>query len=308
METLQMISAAKMAAVLITLAGSSIMDLKYRRIPDRFWLLMVLGAGPLTVWEMYLRGADESPISFLSLLLPLAGILFVLYGYPELKEALKGKLVDIFFFLFYLAAAAGGLLAFFLGDRELFVEIGVSFVFMLIYFALYSVPIGGTRIIHGGADAKCLIALSALFPWYVLDIPFQTGPFYEILGDIPAMARIFPVSLSVLFNAAVVTALAMFIILPVRNIIKGEFSLYSFTGYNMNVDDLKGAHVWVVIEKDGKKEKKDPTEKLIKRLWKDGVKRVRVSPKIPFILSLTAGFVIHMVIGNIVAALFLLFS
>ena len=307
MDTIGLVSAVKMFMVASVLLGSSVMDIRYRRIPDRFWLLLLLGAGPLTVWEMYLRGGDESPVTLLALLVPLAGILFILYGYPELKEVGKGNLTDVLFLLFYIAAPIGGAFAFVLGDRELFMEVGISFIFMLLYFALYSVPIGGTRIIHGGADAKCLIVLSALFPWYITGAPFQIGPFYEILKDIPAMGRIFPLSLSVLFNGAVMTAAAMFVILPVRNIMKGEFSLGSFTGYNMDVDELPGSHVWVVVESDGRKEKKDPTEKLVDGLKRKGIERVRVTPKIPFILSLTAGFITHAILGNLVAALFLIF-
>lgn len=308
MDVLELVFTAKILVVMITLAGSSVMDIRYRRIPDRFWSLMLVGAGPLMVWEMYLRGGDESPMSFLSLLLPLAGILFVLFGYPELREIRKGNIQDIFFLLFYITAAAGGVLAFLFGDRGLFSEVGISFIFMMIYFVLYSVPIGGTRIIHGGADAKCLISLAALFPWYVTGLPFETGPFYEIVEDIPAIAKIFPVSLSVMFNAAVITALVMFIALPLRNLLKGEFSIRSFTGYQMDVKELPGSHVWVLVEKDGKREKKDPTRKLIERLKKEGIERVSVTPKIPFILSLTTGFMIHAVIGNLVAVLFLIFQ
>ncbi len=308
MDTIQLVSLAKMFIVGGILIGSSIMDVKYRRIPDRFWILMILGAGPLTFWEMYLLGGDQSPITFLALLLPLAGMLFILYGYPEIKEVLKGNPTDVIFFLTYLGAIVGTIVAFVFGNRELFMDIGVSFLFMLLFFVLYTVPIGGTRIIHGGADAKCLIALAALFPWYVLDMPMQVGPFYEILGNISAMGKVFPISLSILFNAAVITAVIMFIYLPIRNLMKGEFSLGAFTSYFLDIDQLDGAHVWVIMNVDGKLEKKDPTPKVIEKLRKDGIDRIKVSPKIPFILSLMAGFFIQLVLGNIVAAIFLSFS
>jgi prepilin signal peptidase PulO-like enzyme (type II secretory pathway) len=62
-----------------------------------------------------------------------------------------------------------------------------------------------------------------------------------------------------------------------------------------------------VVEKDGRNEKKDPTHKLIERLKKKGIVRVKVSPKIPFILSITAGYLVQLVIGNVVAAFFLAF-
>ncbi len=308
MDTLQIVHLVKLMVVGIVLLAASIMDIKYRRIPDRFWVLMLIVAGPLLIWEMILKGGGDNIYTFLALGLPLAGLLFIMYGYPELKEVLKGKITDILFFLIYFGALAGGVMAFVLGDRGLFSPIAVSFIFMMIYFFLYSVPIGGTRLIHGGADAKCLISLAALFPWYVMELPFQIGPFYQALAEIPSIGYIFPIHLSVFFNGAVITGAILLIYLPIRNLIKGEFTLRSFTTYKMDVDDLEGRHVWVLMENNGSKEKKDPTEKVIRKLKRRGENRVLVTPKIPFILSLTAGFAIQMVVGNIVGAMFMIFS
>ncbi|MBN1539732.1 MAG: hypothetical protein JW939_06260 [Candidatus Thermoplasmatota archaeon] len=303
--TIELVSTAKMVIVGSVLIGASFMDVRYRRIPDRFWMLMLLGAGPLTFWEMALRGGIDSPVTFLSLLLPLSGVLFIFYGYPELKEALKGSSDDILFFLIYAGAMTGGAAAFAFGDRELFAPIGISFIFMVIYFVLYSVPIGGTRLIHGGADAKCLISLAALFPWYILDLPYQIGPFYDTLDHIPSMGAIFPFHLSVFFNAAVLTGFLLVVIIPVKNILKGEFSLSSFTSYRLDIDDIQGKHVWIVLEEEGRRKKEEPLPVLIGKLRERGEKRVLVTPKIPFILSLAAGMFVQVFFGNIVAALFL---
>jgi hypothetical protein len=250
----------------------------------------------------------DSPVTFLSLLLPISGILFIFYGYPELKKVLKGSAVDAIFLLVYCGSLGAGAIAFAVGDRELFAPIGISFIFMVIYFVLYSVPIGGTRLIHGGADAKCLISLAALFPWYVLDLFYQIGPFYSTLDDIPSIGAIFPFHLSVFFNAAVLTGIVLIIVIPIRNIMKGEFSLSSFTSYHLNVDDVEGKHVWVVLVEDGKKKKEEPRRSVIERLRRRGEERVLVTPKIPFILSLAAGMLVQVILGNIVAALFLAFS
>ncbi|MGA1847694.1 MAG: hypothetical protein ACMUHB_00005, partial [Thermoplasmatota archaeon] len=281
LETLQIVSTAKMCLVGLVLIGASVMDVRYRRIPDRFWILMLLGAGPLMVWEMVLKGGAENPVSFLSLLLPVAGILFIFYGYPELREALKGSWVDILFLVIYTGALIGGAAAFAFGDRELFAPIGITFIFMIIYFILYSVPIGGTRLIHGGADAKCLISLAALFPWDVLDLSYQIGPFYDTLEDIPSMGSIFPFHLSVFFNAAVITGAVLVLVIPLRNLIKGEFSLSSFTSYRLDLDDLEGKHVWIVLRENGRRRKEDPGAKIIDDLRARGEKRVLVTPKIP---------------------------
>jgi hypothetical protein len=308
LDTLQIVSTAKMCIVGLVLIGASVMDVRYRRIPDRFWILMLLGAGPLTIWEMVLKGGGDDPVTFLSLLLPAAGILFIFYGYPELKEALKGSAVDILFFVIYIGALVGGVVAFAFGDRELFAPIGITFIFMIIYFFLYSVPIGGTRLIHGGADAKCLISLAALFPWYVIDLPYQIGPFYETLKDIPSMGAIFPFHLSIFFNAAVLTGAVLILAIPIRNLVRGEFSLSSFTSYHMDLDDMKGKHVWIVLTEEGRRKKEDPKPRIIEKLRKKGEERILVTPKIPFILSLAAGMLVQVFIGNIVAALFLAFS
>jgi hypothetical protein len=308
LDTLQIVSTAKMCIVGMVMIGASVMDVRYRRIPDRFWMLMLIGAGPLTIWEMVLKGGADNPVTFLSLLLPVSGILFIFYGYPELKEALKGSAVDILFFVIYIGALAGGAAAFAFGDRELFAPIGISFIFMIIYFVLYSVPIGGTRLIHGGADAKCLISLAALFPWYVLELFYQIGPFYDTLKDIPSMGSIFPFHLSVFFNAAVITGIVLMIVIPARNLIRGDLSLSSFTSYHMDLDDVEGKHVWIVLHENGRRKKEDPKPDIVGTLRKKGEKRVLVTPKIPFILSLAAGMLVQVIIGNIVAALFLAFS
>jgi prepilin signal peptidase PulO-like enzyme (type II secretory pathway) len=43
-------------------------------------------------------------------------------------------------------------------------------------------------------------------------------------------------------------------------------------------------------------------------LRKGGVKRVRVTPKVPFILSLTFGLALQLTLGNLVLALMFLFG
>ncbi|MEA3557662.1 MAG: hypothetical protein U9R75_00235 [Candidatus Thermoplasmatota archaeon] len=299
--TLETVGSAKLLIVLIILAGASIMDLRYRRIPDRFWIIMIIFAYPLLAWEMWLKGARDSPVTLLSLLLPGTGFLFIIFGYPEPKEVLKGSASDIVFTLIYLGAIIGGAVAFFLGDRSLLTEVGISLIFMTVYFVLYTVPIAGARLIHGGADAKCLISLAALFPWYITDLPFQLGPFYSTMKDIPALGTIFPVHLSILFNAAVISALVVILMIPLINILKGNLQGLRPTSYMADVEGLEGKFVWIMENK----EKSDPTSRAIRRLKERGVDRVRVTPKIPFIMYLALGAVAHAILGNLVVAVIL---
>ncbi len=307
MDALQTVFSAKVAIVALSLLAGSVMDVRTRRIADRTWMVLLSACIPLVAWEMWLKGADGSPVSLLSLMLPVGGMLFVLFGYPELSKAFKGSMTDLSFTLIYAACLAGPLISFMLGDRDLIIPVGVAFVFMLVYFALYHIPIGGTRIIHGGADAKCLMALAAVFPWYVEDLPYSSGVFYETLYEISSFGYIFPIHLSTLFNGAVISVLILFLILPITNILRGNFAFpRMFTSFKADVDGIADRHVWVILEYK-KKKKVDPSERLERRLKKRGDEKIWVTPKIPFILYLFLGFILHMILGNIVAVIFLMF-
>jgi preflagellin peptidase FlaK len=305
MDHLQTVFTGKAAIAALVLLAGSVMDIRTRRISDRTWMVLMISCIPLLGWEMWLKGADGSPVTLLSLLLPTGGMLFILFGYPEPAKALKGSPVDIAFSVIYIACISGAAAAFLLGERDLFIPVGIAFLFMLLYFALYHIPIGGTRIIHGGADAKCLMALAAIFPWYVEDLPFSTGTFYEILEKVSSFGYIFPLHLSVLFNGAVISVAVLFLVLPVMNVVKGDLSFpRMFTSYRTGVEGLSGKHVWVILEHK-KKKKVDPTEKLERSLSKRGVDKVWVTPKIPFIFYLFLGYLMQLTLGNLVALIFL---
>lgn len=300
METLVLIALFKILIVGIILFAGAVSDIRTRRVPDKYWLLMLAAVIPLLMVEIYHTGGAEKPLSFLLLCLPLGFIVFSMFGYPEIKEIMEGKFEDIIFGLIYVGAAAGTILGVVFGDRSLLGMIAFSSLFMLIYFILYSVPIAGVRIIHGGADAKCMISLAALFPWYGARLPVSVGPFYDLLADHAATGFIFPFHFSVMLNGALVTVVFLVLFLPVMNIVKGRFHpLKMFTSYVLDVDDLEGKFVWIYLKEDGKKRKADPTVDVIKDLRKKGVKEVRVTPKIPFIVSLALGFVVQVIFGNL---------
>lgn len=296
----------KFLVVGMVLFAAAQSDIKSRRVPDAYWVLLVLSVTPLLIFEMVYRGAWESPATFLSLCLPAGFMVFVLFGYPEIKEIARGNKVDMIFGAIYLLLIGGTVVAVLNGDAGITSKIAFSFVFMMIYFLLYSVPIGGTRIIHGGADAKCMISLAAIFPWYgeITDISY--GIFYELLADQSAMEFFFPFHFSVMLNGALVTVIFVVIFMPVRNIMKGYIHPWKmFTSYYMRLEEIPGKYVWVYKEKDGKKTKEDPTPEVLRDLREEGLEEVRVTPKIPFILSLAAGFVIQVVFGNLALLLIL---
>lgn len=300
--------ASKIALTLIVLGAASYHDLRTRRVPDLIWIVLVLAGVPILIAEMMHRGALQRPASLLSLCMPAAALVFIIWGYPEPGKVLKGERTDIIFTFVYLILVAGAIASAVFGDRGISTMMVISLIFMAVYFALYSFSIFGTRLIHGGADAKCLISLAALYPWYGPNLPISIGPFYGALEFNPFLEYASPFHLGVLINASLVTVIAMLIYIPFRNALSGSFHpLRSWTSYTMDIDKAMNGHVWIVLDgAEGGKSKEDPTEELIRNMKRRGVKKVRVTPKIPFILSLTIGVAIQAVLGNLILATFLI--
>lgn len=307
---LEALAWAKAALVLSVLIGASISDIRTRRVADRFWIVLLGGGSALLVIEMFLMDLERPVVTLLSLSMPAIGLVFMVWGYPEPAKVIKGVKEDLFFTLAYIVLIAGAVISYLLGDRIIAGKMLYSFLFMAIYFAMYTFPLLGARLIHGGADAKCMMSLAVLFPWYGSSLPISFGPFYDELAHISLIEYISPVHLGVLINASFVTVILMVLFLPLKNIIQGTFHpLRSWTSYWVDLDSVMDEHVWIISEGGlGKDRKQDPTPDLISELRNRGLTRVRVTPKIPFILSLTLGFIIQMVLGNAIFAVMFLFG
>jgi prepilin signal peptidase PulO-like enzyme (type II secretory pathway) len=149
------------------------------------------------------------------------------------------------------------------------------------------------------------MALAAVFPWYITDLPFMTGPFYDMIADADAIQWVFPIHLSVLFNGALITSVILVLVLGILNVSRKDISFpRMFSSYRTDVKGLTGKHFWVILEHK-KKKKVEPTQRIERRLKARGDERVWVTPKIPFILSLFIGYGVQMTLGNLIAIMFL---
>lgn len=200
--------------------------------------------------------------------------------------------------------------------------LGFIFVFGLMYFIYYFFAYFGMTGI-GGADAKALIAISLMFPYYPV---FYNG-FVQIL---PLM----DVSRSVIFGFSVFgNALVLNMVVPIAIFINNLVNVPlaelkanpvgSFTGYRASIEGLKGKHVRLMskyseengVVKDkrslgGSEIDDDTYDKLLK--WRSVGKlgdKVWVTPKIPFLIPITLGFIVAILYGDILtqAISFILF-
>jgi len=181
----------------------------------------------------------------------------------------------------------------------------VSFTFVLSYlFFRFN--------IFGGADAKCLICISVL-------IPVQPSFFSSSL-----MIDSFPFAITTLFNAAIVSLIVPLAIFFYnflhlrREELKKNIGL-AFIGYKLRIDAVtdakqKNRHIRLVHsyeEKEGNLERRyvfggvEIDNEVVERLGDYLIQgkideKVWVTPELPFMLFITAGFFISLFYGNLI--------
>lgn len=178
---------------------------------------------------------------------------------------------------------------------------------LLIITVIYSMYNSG--IIMGGADAKALMLISLMVPAYpvVGHLSFSTY-FFEILDTVPLQRFLLPFSLASLLNGAILLLVYPLFFL-VLNLVRRDFRFpRCFFGYRLNIDLFEKRFVWLLeIERDGRRKmalSPPRDEKKVKEqldiFRKAGDEKIWVQPKIPFVIPMTAGYVISILFGNLV--------
>jgi len=149
------------------------------------------------------------------------------------------------------------------------------------------------RLLFGGADAKALMALAIL-------VPIQ-----PLMGVFPLWESFLPGSWSIFANA---TILFLFIPLSllVYNVSKRNLRFpHCLLGYVITVEQAKQSFVWPMEKiKDGKRKlvympKNFDIDEELAEFEKLGIKDIWVTPKIPFMIPLLAGFLVTFFLGDI---------
>lgn len=278
-------------------------DLRTRRVRDPLWIalgtigLVILGE------QMFVGGAPWPAWS----LMGSAAVLFyaVFFGRPLLDEDgfhPRGVRIVLFIAAATLLVAGSGAQGF--GESVPSVsELASMPIMVAVYQGFYRL-----RLLHGGADAKGLIALTLLVPSYPDALPF---PVLTIDPRVAPVLRVaFPFSLGVWVDAAIVS-LAVPLVLLIRNAIRGDVALpQALLGYRARIAPFpkhawlmeritaRGEHVLVLFPKRGR----DPVEDLA-RLRAAGVDRAWVTPQTPFMVPLALGYILAFVVGNLLIGL-----
>lgn len=208
-------------------------------------------------------------------------------SYTDLKTRLASNI------LWIIMVITGGILLliqyFTIGFTNIYYLLFIPIMIGL-FFVMYQLGL-----LFGGADAKALMAIAIL-------VPIQPN-----IYNYPIVKTLLPFSFVIFFNA-----LILFLAIPIGlflyNISKKSFKLpHMFLGYKTTITNAKQKYVWP-LEKivDGKIKlmympKNFETEEEYDKLEKHGLKEIWVTPKVPFMIPLLAGFVFSFIVGDILS-------
>lgn len=275
-ETVAVLSVIVAVVVLIS---AGIEDARSREVRDAHWV--VLGISGLVLYLVYCIAEGGFKWEYLCAAAGTALILTDILWSGERFVVIR-----------YVAMAALFLIpAYFDYDDALMIGwVSVALCYV-IFMGMYV-----SGIIRGGADAKCLICISIVFPVYP---EFLSFPIIDVSGT--AMSQIFVPGISALFWAAAF-AVCMGVHTAYVNIKNGYFGKDMFSVYFMDVGLVGQAFVWPAEDVvDGKLRRirpADEKEEVVERLCTAGYERVKVTPMIPFIVPIAAAVFMILFLGN----------
>ncbi len=285
-------SLARFVAGFSFLFVAALMDIKTRRVPNELWIIMGGVASSILAVQLFLLGV---PWQYYLIFIPIAvlcGEAFVerpaIYSDGEVNFLVVGWLILPLVTYIYQLNTIGG--------HRLFWSLTTIPVIILLAFLFYYF-----RVLYGGADAKAMMVLGILLPFYP-----QIPGFTHMAGSdmlIYFMEYLFPFTLVVLLNSSLIL-LALPLSYLFLNIIKRDLDLPQiFFGYRKKVDEIEDSFVWPMeyYEDDEHIFQMIPRmdeEKALKSLRRRDREYAWVTPKLPFILPMCVGFVLSFLIGN----------
>jgi preflagellin peptidase FlaK len=149
------------------------------------------------------------------------------------------------------------------------------------------------RLLFGGADAKALMALAIL-------VPIQ-----PLMGMLPFWKSFLPGSWTIFANATI-----LFLFIPISLLIYNSSKRnlrfpHCMLGYVTSIEKAKQKFVWPLEKiKDGKRKlmympKNFDIDEELAQFEKLGITEIWVTPKIPFMVPLLAGFLVSFILGDI---------
>lgn len=280
---------ASVAASVAVFMVASVQDIRDREVSDALWVLLggigfALAALGIATGEIPMPG-----MSWLVILLALFLFADMFIDWEEVAgrygKALRYGLAVALLFIAVLAVSSY--------LSEVYVAIFSSLpLWILFIFLLYRLDV-----IKGGADAKALVTLAVLFPLYPPAVAGPGQPLFDTLT--------FPFFVSVLMMAAVFS-IAVPLYLFFTNLATGSARLpHMLLGFRKGTQSVDLRKEWLLeipdgsgmpvrLKKLGSVDEKSELERVRALGWRE----IWITPKIPFIVPMTAGLLFVLVFGN----------
>lgn len=281
----------KVTLAFVVLLHASWSDWRTREASDLHWIVLGVAGLAFLAVQLYLDGAE--PLYYL-ILLPIA--IFFLDIFWERRGMFEDGINALPLALYLVGLAVLGALVL-LRYQDLYLwELMLTPALFLLFVLFYQFDV-----IKGGADAKALIALAILLP------------LYPVIDGLPLIAPptelsqfILPFPLLVLFNAALAT-LVMPIAFLAYNLARGDVRFPAMLfGYRVGVEEAEGRFVWPmerVVEGERVMtyfpRSTEDTAAQLEELRAAGAGRIWVTPKVPFLIPITASLLFSAVVGNL---------
>ncbi len=299
----EILSLTRLCVAMAFMTAASVMDWRTRKVSNKVWMALGIFGICLLALEMLWDDAKYGVWHFLIFVPIILIFLDVFWDREPIYWEGKFNFKPILLYLIALLASIGLLIM-----EGATVEVGRLLaipIIMLVFVGFYYLGI-----IRGGADAKALMALALVFPFYPTIAGLPVIPYPEQGADIIQMT--FPFAFLILMNAAIMHAIVGPAVRFFKNLARRDYGFPEmFLGYRMDLADVPKSFVWpmeavrddevvllVFPRRDGSL--KEELEKLRVK----GLDRIWVTPKDPFIIPMTLGIAFSAVIGNIITLLF----
>lgn len=290
--------AARLALLLAGFGYAGYRDLKVREVSDSLWQLLGVAGAAVGVAALFSFGS-------LAVLLWVAVAALAVEHMFAWDDRLGPRLApyaDLLELGGYGVVAAlvfGAAVRWGVGGAGVPIDVIAVFATVLVARGLFE-----AGVLYGGADAKALMIAGLLLPLF-------PTPWWAPSTGAAAITGYLPFSIDLLMNAALFS-LVVPLAVAVRNLRRGEFAFWrGFTGYSIPVAELPDRFVWVrdpslgedPREADDAETSAEDRERRVeaaRALAGRGVRRVWVTPQIPFLVLMALGAVAALVAGNLV--------
>ena len=267
----------------VVMLSASRQDWRERVASDAYWLLMGSVGLVLLSVHIELEGLTRN----YHLVVLATAILFLDIFWDGERH---GRVLGLAPYAASLVLLAAGLWGVEVGALRF--ELILPFILYWVFLVLYLVDV-----IKGGADAKCLISLSMLFPLYP---SFLGLPLFPLPSETAQLVLPFP--LMVLFFGSLFSLLALVWFLAV-NLKNDELRFpQALLGFRMDMDRAEKGHYWPmerVLDDGSVALRLSPQGEGFEELRDAGASKVWVTPKIPLLIPMTAAMLFLCIVGNL---------